>query len=292
MSGCPVGSKQSTPETTLKRALASGLELIPELEVGRIEERGGEVLVWGRDKDGRQREFKARGLILAAGAVGNTKLLLASGFGPELPALGRNFFCHPQYNNFAFYDEPVNSHKGAFQAFKSDDPGFRKAGFKLENVFAPPAAVALLMGGFGKKHHRIMERMDHLACIEVCTRDSNPGRISLGGGKKLVLKKDLGGPDREKYLKGLEAVNSVFEATGAREIINCAPAIGLHLMGGCGLGSDPARSVVDPGFRLHGRRNIFVADSSVFPDAPGINPSLTIMALAKKAAAGILGGGA
>jgi len=41
---------------------------------------------------------------------------------------------------------------------------------------------------------------------------------------------------------------------------------------------------VGPDFRLHGHRRIFAADSSIFPNAPGINPSLTIMALAKKAA--------
>jgi choline dehydrogenase-like flavoprotein len=61
--------------------------------------------------------------------------------------------------------------------------------------------------------------------------------------------------------------------------------IGLHLMGGCGMGTDPARTVVNPEFRLHGFKNIYCADSSIFPNAPGINPSLTIMALSKKAAA-------
>ena len=50
------------------------------------------------------------------------------------------------------------------------------------------------------------------------------------------------------------------------------------------LGTDPKRSVVSPEFRLHGYKNIYAADSSVFPNAPGINPSLTIMALSLKAA--------
>jgi choline dehydrogenase-like flavoprotein len=55
-------------------------------------------------------------------------------------------------------------------------------------------------------------------------------------------------------------------------------------MGGCSLGTDPSRSVVSPEFRLHGSRRIYAADSSIFPNAPGINPSFTIMALALKAA--------
>jgi choline dehydrogenase-like flavoprotein len=61
--------------------------------------------------------------------------------------------------------------------------------------------------------------------------------------------------------------------------------IGLHLMGCCAMGTDAKKSVVGPDFRVHGMKNIWAADSSIFPNAPGINPSLTIMALSKKAAA-------
>jgi choline dehydrogenase-like flavoprotein len=41
--------------------------------------------------------------------------------------------------------------------------------------------------------------------------------------------------------------------------------------------------VVDPEFRVHGLPNLVAADSSVFPSAPGINPSFTIMALSQRA---------
>ena len=43
-----------------------------------------------------------------------------------------------------------------------------------------------------------------------------------------------------------------------------------------------------PDFRLHGFDNIYAADSSVFPNAPGINPSFTIMALSSMAGDRIL----
>jgi choline dehydrogenase-like flavoprotein len=56
-------------------------------------------------------------------------------------------------------------------------------------------------------------------------------------------------------------------------------------MGGLGIGVNPRESVVSPEFKLHGYKNIYAADSSIFPNAPGINPSLTIMALSKMAAA-------
>jgi len=59
-------------------------------------------------------------------------------------------------------------------------------------------------------------------------------------------------------------------------------------MGGCTLGTDPKTSVVSPEFKIHGYPNLIAADSSVFPAAPGINPSFTIMALSLKAARELL----
>ncbi|HSO18881.1 MAG TPA: GMC family oxidoreductase, partial [Desulfosarcina sp.] len=282
LNGCRIGSKQSTPETVLKKALDLGLDLQPQTEALAVEPSSETIRVACKRSDGSTAVYRGRRLILASGAVGNTRLLLASGFGRRLPALGRNFFCHPQYMNFGIYDQPVMSHLGAFQAFKSDDAGFRQNGFKLENVYAGPAAIALLVSGFGRRHHRSMERLAHFACIEVCTRDTEPGRIKVDRKGAVRLVKRPSHEDQERYRKGVAVIDEIFEATGAREVIHGRTGIGLHLMGGCNMGTDPARSVVDPEFRLHGSRNIFCADSSIFPNAPGINPSLTIMALSKK----------
>jgi len=54
------------------------------------------------------------------------------------------------------------------------------------------------------------------------------------------------------------------------------------------MGTDPKNSVVNERFQLHGFANIFVADSSIFPAAPGINPALTIMALSHRASLAVL----
>ncbi|BBO68885.1 oxidoreductase [Desulfosarcina alkanivorans] len=288
LNGCRIGSKQSTPETVLKKALERGLELRAETEAVKIDASTKDVWVTCRTADGGTATYRGRNLVLASGAIGNARLLLNSGFGKGLPAVGRNFFCHPQYMNFGVYDQPVRSHLGAFQAFKSDDAGFRKNGFKLENVYAGPAAIALLLSGFGRQHQRAMERLSHFACIEVCTRDTHPGRIKVNRRGKVIIVKEQNREDLERYRRGLAVIDEIFQTTGAKEMIHGKMGIGLHLMGGCGMGTDPARSVVNPGFRLHGHKHIYCADSSMFPNAPGINPSLTIMALSKKAAAQLI----
>lgn len=290
LSGCRIDSKQSMAITVIKRALGAGLDLVPEFEAKRVEEDPEGVVVAGETRGGEARRWRGRRLVLASGAIGNSKLLLASGYGAKLLALGHNFFTHPQFMNLALYDEPINAHRGPLQSFKSDDPGLRRSGFKLENVFAPPVAIAMLLPGFGIEHQRRMQKITRMACIEVAVRDTNPGRIRLTKSGGLAIEKRLNDEDRRRRDRGRWAIRNIFHSTGAKEIIESDIAIGLHLMGGCAIGTDPVAAVVSPEFRLFGSRNVYAADSSVFPNAPGINPSLTIMALSLKAASEILRG--
>jgi len=62
-----------------------------------------------------------------------------------------------------------------------------------------------------------------------------------------------------------------------------------HVMGTARMGADPATSVVDPTGRVHGLDNVVVADSSVFVTSAGYGPTLTLVALAARAAASMAG---
>jgi choline dehydrogenase-like flavoprotein len=287
--GCPIDSKQSMVCSVLPRAREAGLRVVPEFEAQRVVESVDGVAVHGRMGDGSEATFRGNLLVLGAGAIGNSRLLLLSDFQRRLPMLGQNFFTHPQYMCLGIYDEAVNAHRGPLQSYKSADPSFRRSGFKLENVFAGPVGVAMLVPHFGLSHLHKMKQITHMACIEVAVRDTNPGRITVDGRGKPIVDKRLNDEDRRRRDRGLQAIRNIFNATGAREILQGEVAIGLHLMGGCNMGVDPSRSVVSPEFRLHGSKRIYAADSSIFPNAPGINPSFTIMALSCRAAGQILG---
>jgi cholesterol oxidase len=56
-----------------------------------------------------------------------------------------------------------------------------------------------------------------------------------------------------------------------------------HILGGAVIGGDPERGVVDSQHRVFGYRNLLVCDGSAVPANPGVNPSLTITALAERA---------
>lgn len=281
LSGCRIDSKQSSAITVLPEALKNGLSLESEFEVLNIKNTGSMVFVTGKDRYNQIRTFKAGHLTMASGAIGNSKLLLNSKF--KNKNIGKGFYTHPQFMTLGVYDTKVNAHKGPFQAMKSDDPNFRINNFKLENVFAPPVAISMLLPGIGKRHSELMKKITHMACIEVAIRDKNPGRIKVNSSGKVIIDKRLNKEDKNSKAKGVKAIHNIFHATEAKEIIDGSFLIGLHLMGGCAIGTSEKNSVVNPDFEFHGFKNMFCADSSIFPNAPGINPSLTIMALSKMA---------
>ena len=281
LGGCYRDSKQSSLVSYIQPAEKKGLKIISEFNVETIEHNVEHVVINGTI-NGTKNQVTAKKIILACGSLGTTQILLRSGFKKKLPALGKNFSCHPQFMTFGIYDQPIDAHKGAFQTVASKDPSFRTRGFKLENVFAPPISVAMLFDVFGKEHQQLMKKYRYLSCIEVAVRDEETGEITIDKKGKLIVKKELTERDKKRRDDGLQVVKNIMEKSGAKQVFQSGFYFGLHLMGGCSIGTNPEKSVVDPEFKVHGFKNIFIADSSIFPMAPGINPSLTIMALSEK----------
>jgi choline dehydrogenase-like flavoprotein len=152
------------------------------------------------------------------------------------------------------------------------------------------------------------------ATFGVMVTDEGRGSIHRLFGRP-VIRYDLHPDDAARLQRGLIHLAEIFFAAGAREVI--APVTGvptlrdgdvgplraarlrprdLHLMafhplGSARAGADPRRSVVDGDLRVHGVQNLHVADGSAVPSSPGVNPQLTIMALATRAARRIAAGG-
>ena len=281
LGGCHRDSKQSSMATYIQKAESLGIDIVTETEVSHIESKGDTVKIYAK-QNGKQIDYICKNVIICGGAFGSTGILLRSGLQQYLPALGKNFSSHPQFMSYGVFDHEINAHKGHLQSVASKDPRFRKIGFKLENVFAPPISTAMLFNVMGEEHQYMMKNYRRLQCVEVAIRDDNSGEIAVDKKGKLVVTKDLTDGDKHKRDEGLKAVKNIMEAGGAKKVVQSPLYFGLHLMGGCVMGVDGKRSVVTPEYNLHGFRNIFVADSSLYPNAPGINPSLTIMALAQR----------
>jgi choline dehydrogenase-like flavoprotein len=288
LGGCHRRSKQTMMDTYIPRGRRAGVSVRSRVFIHGLDYSPSGITLYGTE-DGAKVSFTAPKVVLACGAFGNAQLLLRSGFKKRLPMLGEKFAMHPQTMHFAVMAEPVNAHKGVLQGAKSLDPEFRRRGYKLENVFAAPIALAVLHQRTGRDLHRFMRQYTHLACLEVCVRDENTGTLRVNRAGRLIVDKRLTDQDRGRIRAGVECVREMFAAIGAEEMHFSDWSFGLHLMGGCRIGTDGATSVVAPDFQLHGFPNLYTADSSIFPNAPGINPALTIMALTHRMVGGLLG---
>lgn len=284
LGGCFRDSKQSSWVVSLQEAQKNGLEIRAEFEVDSIEHKPDVITINGMHQ-GKKVQLKTAKVCLAGGSFGSTGVLLRSGFKKKLPYLGKGFTQHPQFMYFGVFDDPINGHKGAFQTVASGYKGFREKGFKLEVVYAQPISIAMLMGPYGAAHQDIMKNFTKMTSIEVAVRDEpEGGEITIDKSGKLQVFKTLTDQDKRRRDAGLETLQNIIHAQGAKEVIKSPVFFGLHLMGGCAIGTNANTSVVNSNFEVHDHKNIFVSDSSIFPSAPGINPSLSIMTMSLKLA--------
>jgi choline dehydrogenase-like flavoprotein len=87
----------------------------------------------------------------------------------------------------------------------------------------------------------------------------------------------------KKLIKAAKGkTEEVMQAAGATEVVQEARY--AHLVGGCRMGADSRKSVVDKFGRTHDIPNLFVCDGSVFPTQGSANPGLTIQTLAARTA--------
>ncbi len=96
--------------------------------------------------------------------------------------------------------------------------------------------------------------------------------------------------DRRNIAFAKQTLHDIFEAAGAQDVLEIDRY--AHLVGGCRMGADPERSVVDSDHRAWDVPNLFIADGSVMPTQGSANPALTIMALASRLAARLVDKGA
>jgi len=118
-----------------------------------------------------------------------------------------------------------------------------------------------------------------------------------------VIRYELAEADVARFRRGLARIDELFRAAGAREVYLPLPhgvephrarardlkLMAFHPLGTARADAGPQHGVVDGDLQLHGVRGVHVADGSVVPSSLGVNPQLTIMALATRLAFGLLG---
>jgi choline dehydrogenase-like flavoprotein len=177
----------------------------------------------------------------------------------------------------------------------------------LEGIAGPPDQAAMSTPRSGAEHRELMLAARRSGSFGVMVSDTARGSVRRLGGR-MVVRYDLHADDAERFRRGFELLARIFFAAGAREVVvpldgvptlrdgDVGPlrrarirprqisAMAFHPLGTARAGADPAASVVDPHLQVHGIGGLYVADGSVVPSALGVNPQITIMALAARLA--------
>ncbi len=320
------GIKQGTLNTYLRTAAAHGARLLPDTRVERVTIVGGRATGAGAvhtTADGRQVRIIVRTekVVVAGGAIQTPALLLRSGL--RHPHLGRHLHLHPTVPVAAHYPWPMHAWHGPSMSVVNDTftrLGGTNFGVKLETPPTHPGLLAMMLPWrSGAQHRALLRAADHLGSFIVLTRDRDSGRVRTDRQGAPLIDYQVSAFDKKSLLTGIRAAVDIHVAAGAHTVylphgtlpvlraergvvqnpglLAALPRLpwqpnryGLysaHQMSTCRLGGRRATHPLRPSGETVEVRGLYVADGSAFPACSGVNPMLTIMALAHYTAQGL-----
>jgi choline dehydrogenase-like flavoprotein len=305
--GCAIDAKQAMHVSELPRAVAAGARIRAGMRASEILVRGGRAAgietrpaSTGGDAHSASRiRVHARAVVLAGGAIGTPELLLQQGLNG---AVGRNLHVQPACWVGARFDEDVRGWSGVMQSWHVDQ--WRARGLFLEATFTPLPFGAHWLPGIGSEFKDRVAEISKLAVIGVHLADTSSGRVRLRGGEARLGYR-LTGDDAERLGYGIARASDILFAAGAREVYPQVAGVAalrpgeqralesgvkparlrleaFHPMGTAAIGS-----VTDLDGQLRDLPGAYVADGSLLPTALGVNPMITIIAMARRVARGV-----
>jgi choline dehydrogenase-like flavoprotein len=306
--GCTFDTKRSGLSTFIRWAEEDGARIIPDTHVERVRLSRGRVQ-YVEATTGPRREpmrVKARSVVISAGAIGSSAILLASG-------LRRNVGKRVSFNAGAMMVAEFDEVLDAYDADQMTTY-LKTEQYLIEATHNPLMSAALTTPGWMGQHGDLMRRSRHLAYAGALVGTEATGQVVLSpwfGHEETRFRATA--RDMQFLREGLKTIARVFFAAGARQVLlPTAVFCSLHSIdevdsidervrtmrdiqsgsshpqGGNAMSDDPELGVVDSGFAVHGAEGLFVCDASVFPDSVEVNPMNTIMALAHMGAPRIL----
>lgn len=317
--GCPRGSIGNSALSYVPQALANGADIRPDCRVEQIIVKNGKAVgaVYIDLTTGRRHQQNARAVIVAGNAIGTARLLQMSannehpdGLANSSGQLGRNFMLHQSALVEGFFDEQLQSYKGARGAplfshefYDTDTSRGFVNGFMMLMVRQTGAGWSAMgystldPARWGKDHHDDMAwRMGRHAWLVMLSEDLPLESNTVTLDPTVTDSSGLPAPKvhwrahpQDKLLtqwsiaRGREAM----EAAGATRIFDSGvyeQPPGYHLMGTARMGNDPATSVTNRWHQTWDVPNLFVCDGASFVTSASVNPTATIGALAVRLA--------
>lgn len=306
--GCSTNAKQSVLITWLPRALAAGAEIRDLAMVGRIETNDTRATGVHYLRSGRWRFQKARNVVVAGYAIETPRLLLMSansrfpqGLANSSGLLGKYLTVQGNQAVWGQMDDEIRSYKGPPSLALTEHWNYEDRGkdFFGGYCWMSQGALPMLWSGtlagsrglWGDALVSEMGRYNHSVGLKVVSEYMPQERncVTLADETDQyglpIARVTYSWCDNDKRMNrhALDQMRMSLAASGARELWDQEDDT-CHLNGTARMGSDPATSVVDADCRSWDIPNLWICDGSVFPTVGGVNPSLTIQAIACRTA--------
>lgn len=309
--GCPTDAKRSTNVSYVPMALKAGAEIFTGVRADTILTEGGRAVgvvatATGADGAARKVTVRARAVVVACGSLLTPVLLERNRLANRSGELGKNLSIHPATASFALFDEDISGFNAIPQGYTIEE--FHEEGLLYEGASTPLDVGMAATPYIGPMLMEMAERFDKVAIFGFMVEDSSRGRVRLVGGRPVVTYV-LNDRDLARLKRGHEILARIWFAAGARVVY---PAVhgfdqlrgeedlarfrrarlsasdldlsAYHPLGTARMGVDPSRSVVGPTHETHDVPGLWVTDGSAVPSSIAVNPQLTIMAMATRAA--------
>jgi len=316
--GCPYDSKLSVNLTYIPDAVAAGAIIYQRCRAEIIRLNGGMKRVRGSLLDPKTGDARfsitveAPVVIVAGSAINSPVLLLKSELANTSRQVGKNLTLHPTTAVFGLYEHNVDPWYGIPQSALCDEFLNKKGdggGFWIEAVPLHPMLAATALPGYGIAHHSEMKNLKKTAPSIILVKEiDSSGSVTVSRSGRPEIKYRLTGRDVEALKEGLIAAARIHFAAGSSRVgtLHTIPIhsshiddfesrvsrgqygpnqIGMfsaHPLGTCRMGNDSGTSVVKSTCETHAVPGLFVCDGSVLPTSIGVNPQVTIMALATR----------
>jgi choline dehydrogenase-like flavoprotein len=305
--GCPTGAKRSTDVSYVPEALLRGAQLVTAARVDGIDVEAGRAKgVRGVLGSGRRFVVEAEAVVVAGGALMTPVLLKSAGVLPGSRALGKYLSIHPATKVMAVFDEIIDMASAIPQGYAVD--ALAHEGIMFEGGSTPFDVTALAVPWVGARFVELMEQFRHLATFGFLVEDTGRGEVRPGLKGSPLITYNLCETDLARMQRALGVLCDVFFAAGARRVLPLVAGLeelaspsdvarlrarklrpgdfeitAYHPLGTCRIGADPRTSVCGPDHETHEVGRLFVVDGSSVPTPLGVNPQMTIMALALRA---------
>jgi len=313
--GCAIGAKQSTVKTWLADAQKYGAKIVAETRAEKVRVQHGVatgVDAWS--KKGHRVVVKCKQVVVACGAIHTAALLLRSEL--ENEHIGRHLHLHPVSNISGVFDEEIRPWEGTMQAIYSDEHRYLTGnyGVKYETTALQPViAMAVMPWREPQDFQARMAQLKNTSAIGVLLRDRGAGRVTIDREGHPVSSYELSDFDRRHMQRGFRGAVQILESAGAKRIYSphaklCSYEPGkkgsietfvkdmdaagwgnaqlalfsFHIMGTARLGDSPGVSATNPDGETWEVKNLYVMDGSSFPSASGVNPMISIEAIAHR----------